>query len=143
MVFDQFVSYFQEAVILASAAYAPYIDNHVITSSELRPSACQIWSGLIGETHEDLAKAYTSLSHNETFGVGKFIDKSHVPSLIVIFKGIYNRSERQKVIQYIRQTQWPELIWRRKDLPWVHRLALVSVIKAGLFYKRLRRTFNG
>ncbi|WP_433849730.1 hypothetical protein [Brucella pseudogrignonensis] len=139
VVFEEFVSYFQDGVIKASSVYADYIDNHVITSAELRPFACEIWRSLVGDSHEDLAKAYMSLSHNEIFGVGKFIDKGEVPSLNDILIGVYDRSRRQEVIQYLRQTQWPQLIWRRKDLGYTHRLALVSVMKAALFYKKVRR----
>jgi len=140
--FEQFVSYFQEAVLQAASVYAPYIDNHVIVSSELRERACEIWGKLIGETHQDLARAYISLSHNELFGVGKFIDKSHVPSLRDIVQGLFNHSRRHEVIQYIRQTQWPQLIWARKELSYIHRLSLFLLMKAALFYKMRRRIYG-
>jgi len=132
-----FVSYFQHGVLFASQHWANYVDSHVIVSSELRNVACAIWLDLATETHQDLAQAYASLSHNEVFGVGGFVNKSVVPSPWQLFKGIFSRKVRQEVILYIRQTQWVAGIWGRKDLGQIHKLLLIGVLQLGRCYKRL------
>ena len=136
-VHHDFVAHFQKGVLFASQLWADYVDSHVILSVELRDSGCAVWHELVAKTNQDLAQAYASLSHNEVFGVGSFVDKSAVPSVWQFFQGVFSRQRRQEVILYIRQTQWVAGIFGRKDLGLTHKMLLVSVLLLGRCYKRL------
>lgn len=136
-VHHRFGAYFQDGVLFASQHWGGYVDSYVICSDELRDAAYASWIELVSKPHNDLCQAYASLSHNEVFGVGGFINKSAVPSPKQLFKGIFSKRVRNEVISYIRQTQWVHSIWGRKDLGLFHKLLLMIVLQLGLFYKRL------
>lgn len=133
-----FVTHFQKGALFASRLWADFVDSHVIVSGELREPGCAIWHEMVTKTHQDLAQAYASLSHNEVFGMGGFVDKRAVPSLWQLFHGAFSRRVRQEVILYIRQTQWVAGIWGRKDLGLIHRMLLMGMLLLGRGYKNLR-----
>lgn len=132
-----FVAHFQKGVLFASQLWGEYVDSHVILSAELRDPGCAIWHEFVAKTHQDLAQAYASLSHNEVFGVGSFVNKSAVPSIWQLFQGVFSQQRRKEVILYIRQTQWVAGIVGRKDLGLLHKMLLVSMLLLGRGYKRL------
>lgn len=133
-----FVTHFQRGTISAIRIWTEYIESHVISSEELRGPCCDKWRDLINDKKGYLARAYATLNHNETFGVGRFIDKNAVPTLRDIFGGIFLKKNRDDVISYIRQAQWAAGIWGRRDLGLMHRVILTSLIKLALQYKRFR-----
>lgn len=137
IVHHAFVTHFQKGILFATRHWADYVDSHVIASGELRDPGCSIWNGLVSNTHQDLAQAYASLSHNEIFGVGGFVNKKSLPSPWQLFLGVFSRQARQEVILYIRQTQWVAGIWGRNDLGLIHKMILVSTLLLGRGYKRL------
>lgn len=136
-VHHSFVRHFQQGSLFASQLWSNIIDNNIVSSIELRNVACDIWHDLVAKTDQNLAEAYASLSHNELFGVGKFIDKSNVPTPWQLFYGIFSRKTRQDVILYVRQTQWIAGVSGRKDLSLPHKLLLMTVLALGKCYKRI------
>ncbi|MCB1914258.1 MAG: hydrolase [Rhodocyclaceae bacterium] len=138
-VHDAFVRHFQQGVLLAAGHWGRYVDSHAILASELRGHACEIWDALISRSPQELTEAYAALSHNEIFGVGHFVDKSAVPSIGTMFRGVVDRRARFEVIQYIKQTQWEAGLWKRHDLGLVHRGLLTLALIGGRLYKRYLR----
>lgn len=133
-----FVAHFQRGVLLAGEQWGHYADNHAITADELRGHACEIWDTLISRSPQELSDAYASLSHNEVFGVGHFVDKSAVPSISSLLLGVFDRRRRYEVIQYIKQTQWNAGLWKRSDLGLVHKCLLSAALVAGRAVKIAR-----
>jgi len=133
----EFVGHFQRGVLAACEVWADYVDSHVITSAELRGPGCVIWRELVKNAHCDLAQTYASLSHNEVFGVGGFVDKSVVPSPTQLIQGLFSARIRRDVILYVRQTQWIAGITARDDLGPIHKLMLVGVLYLAKIYKRI------
>lgn len=136
-VHHEFVAHFQRGVLAACELWAGFVDSQVITSAELRVPGCTIWQELVKSTHRDLAQTYASLSHNEVFGVGGFVNKSVVPSPGQLIQGLFSARIRRDVILYIRQTQWIAGITARNDLGWIHKLMLVGVLYLAKIYKRI------
>jgi len=137
-VYEEFTGNFQDGVIWACQHWRKYIDDYAIMSSELRFLACDIWETLVRRTPQQLADAYASLKHNEVFGLGQFIDKKPVPSVREIFRGFFNRKDRQEVILFLRLTPWISGLWRRSDLGLFHKVALIILVKFVKFYKYIR-----
>lgn len=137
-VFHHYVSHFQAGVLHAAQAWADYLDNHAVSSAELRPQALAIWNALVTRTPEEMLSAYSALSHNEVFGVGQFVDQSAVPSMGVVLRSPFVRRDRHSLIQYIRQSQWAASLKKRTDLNPVHRALLHTAVSAGKVYKYVR-----
>lgn len=137
-VHEQYVSHFQAGVLHAARAWAEYLDNHAVSSAELRPQALAIWHSLVAQTPEDLFQAYNALNHNEVFGVGQFVEQSSVPSMGVVLRAPFVRRDRHSLIQYIRQSQWATGLKKRTDLNPMHKALLTTAISAGKVYKYMR-----
>lgn len=137
-VFDSYVSHFQQGVLFAAREWAEYLDNHAVSSAELRPQALAIWNALVSRTPQELFEAYTSLNHNEVFGVGQFVEQSAVPSMGVLLRAPFIRRDRHSLIQYIRQSQWAAGLKKRTDLHPVHKAFLTTAVSAGKVYKYVR-----
>ena len=137
-VFHSYVSHFQQGVLFAAQAWADYLDNHAVSSAELRPQALAIWNALVTRTPGEMLEAYTSLSHNEVFGVGQFVEQSTVPSMGVLLRSPFIRRDRHSLIQYIRQSQWAASLKKRTDLNPVHKALLSTAVSAGKVYKYVR-----
>lgn len=136
--YEAFTTHFQEGILHAAATWAKYLDNHAIASIELRPLACAIWDKLISTTPEQLLETFTSLNHNETFGVGGFVDKQEVPGIIAIWRHLLSRQGRLELIFFLKKNQWPHAMWRRKDIRLGNRIAIVTLMLAAQLYKRAR-----
>lgn len=137
-VFRNFTNEFQRGVVAAISEWSPVLDAYVVQSKELRSTALRIWTELIATPPGEVVNAFARLNHNEIFGVGGFKDHSRPPSLGDLISSPFSRRHRTELILYLRQTQWPSGIWNRRDLAFLHRLALVGVLHLALGYKRIR-----
>lgn len=135
-VYYSFTQHFQAGVLEACGIWSQYIDHHVITSEDLRPLCLSIWHKLLHATPQELADAYAQLSHNEVFGVGGFVDKSAVPSISTVLLAPISRRRRNDLIAFVRLTQWPSVVMKRRDLRQPHKSLLVLTLLTGRIAKR-------
>ncbi|VWB45928.1 hypothetical protein BLA15816_05998 [Burkholderia lata] len=75
-VFESFTSAFQRRVLDVAREHAAHLAIDAIGASDYQQPAQVIWRDLIQRPNEDIARAYFSLVHNETFGLGRFVEKS-------------------------------------------------------------------
>lgn len=141
-VFEEFTQFFQSGVLAASRLWGESIERYVISSGELRPSAIVIWRGLLAKPDSSVVEAHTSLSHNEIFGLGGFVNKAAVPSISDLFIGVFSRRVRERVVFFVKQSQWAAGVWGRRDISPMHRAFLVIVLHMALIYKRTRILFR-
>jgi FMN phosphatase YigB (HAD superfamily) len=134
---EGFANEFQRGVCDAAAMWAENIERYSIASSELREPALRIWQTLIDYPPQELADAYSLLNHNELFGMGALVDKRSVPSLGDVFSAFVRPTKFREVAAFVASVQWPAGVWARTDLGFVHRVALVFILRAGLLYKRI------
>jgi hypothetical protein len=132
----EFSQNFQKGVLSACAVWSQYVSTHVITSLELRSPACCLWRDLVTHANENLATAYSQIKQNDVFGAGAFIDKKSVPSFWQILLAVIINNQRQYLINFIRQTQWPAGIWARNDIKSHHKLLLVGLLNLASLYKK-------
>jgi glycosyltransferase involved in cell wall biosynthesis/FMN phosphatase YigB (HAD superfamily) len=72
-VHDEFTSVLQEGVLAATNAVAELIDQRALSAGDLRVFAYRQMRALLSEPPTLFARAYFSLEHNETFGVGGLV----------------------------------------------------------------------
>ncbi|MDX9981960.1 MAG: hydrolase, partial [Lentisphaeria bacterium] len=134
-VHHEFVRHFQDGVVHAARIWAPHVQT--ITADELTEPSRRIWDSLITQSPQELADAYTALSHNEVFGVGGFVDKREVPSLGALLRSPFIGKDRERVLLYLKQTQWAAGLRKREDLGILHKALLLLALNAGQRYKHL------
>lgn len=131
-----FTKRFQEAVLLSMESFSSAILTYGLTHHSLRNYSLQIWDFLISGNNKSLTDAFSNLHHNETFGVGGYLKKSHVPSLLEIYSALWNKGHRKKLISFIKANQWSNGIRNRANLSWLHKHTLALTIDLAVFYKR-------
>jgi FMN phosphatase YigB (HAD superfamily) len=141
-VFYDFTAYFQRGVLCAVARWAHFIDSHVISSSEFQKPGYEIWRRLVSNPQETLIEAHASLTYNELFGLGTFVDKRAVPSIGQLFRGLFDRRGRQRIILFIKQTPRAAVIWKRRDLGLAHRTLIAATLQTAWFCKRTLRRWK-
>lgn len=75
-VFDTFTREVQQRVVDIARLHAEHQLHESLTAADYRDLALKRWTQLIRKPDVSIARAYFSLTHNETFGVGGFIKKS-------------------------------------------------------------------
>lgn len=131
-----FTKNFQEGIIHAIPDWCEQISLSVLTSTDLRDTALSIWGDLINGQSTELNATYSNLNHNETFGLGGYVNKKHVPSMGAIFASGFSSVKRDELIRFIKSNQWPRGIYERKDISGLHKFILANLIKIAVFYKR-------
>ncbi len=132
------IRHFQDGVLFGCGFWADQANDHEMRSTDLRETACTIWSDLITKPERQISEAYTALNHNDVFGVGRFVDKKVVPSPAKLLYGLISPADRREVILYIKQTQWMPGLWHRSDLTVAHKAILAVALATGRAYKHAR-----
>lgn len=73
-VYFEYVQHFQDGVAYAANLWGEFIAQEVIESAELHELAIAQWHNVSSSEHPSLTAAYRRLKHNETFGLGEFVD---------------------------------------------------------------------
>ncbi|MEB5972614.1 hypothetical protein MXF20_11005 [Pantoea dispersa] len=133
---EDFTEGFQRGILSALDFWKEEVAMHVITSKELRPLAMKIWGDLITGTSDKLNDTFSNLTHNETFGLGGYVNKKHAPSLYDIARAFFNWNKRRELIDFIVANQWSDGVRKRKDLSFLNRTALALIIDLAMIYKR-------
>ncbi|EFM19402.1 MULTISPECIES: HAD family hydrolase [unclassified Pantoea] len=131
-----FTQDFQNGILFALKKWVSGTSLYLITSDDLKPVSLKIWGDLITGVNESLNNAFSNLNHNETFGLGGYVSKNHTPTLKDIFRSVFDWNKRRELIDFIIANQWSDGIRRRRDLTFIHRHVLASIIDLAVFYKR-------
>lgn len=134
--FYRYTDFFQQGVIQACSLWKAYVHENALTNEDFRNYFMAGWRFLAKSTPLDLIDEHRSLSHNEIFGVGKFVEIISTPSLKSLLKGVFIKSERQVVIEFISRNQSVRYMLANKQVAGVKRVLWASVIFVALLYKR-------
>jgi FMN phosphatase YigB (HAD superfamily) len=137
-VYDSFIRHFQAGVIDSVAYWSDFARTHAVTSAEIRPLALDIWAGLIQRPPSFLSKAYFTLNHNETFGVGRFSDKRRLLSIHGLLLAFLSRSHRERLYNFLTEVGWVPGLVANPDTTAFFRWALRAFMRAR-HIKRLAR----
>jgi hypothetical protein len=105
-VFEDCSRHFQAGVLDALPFWADFLRTHAYAAAELRPLALEIWADIVDRPPAFLARAYFSLVHNETFGVGGFSDKRRRPGAADVLKAFLRRSDRIRLQAALAEAGW-------------------------------------
>lgn len=117
MVHTRFVRHFQAGVIAAADPIGLWMRTHAFSADELRGVCIQQLSRLALNPPRVLAQGYFSLSHNEVFGLGRFVAKSTRFPIKLALKGVLSKNGAKEFLSYLEETGWPQgylnLYWLR------------------------------
>lgn len=131
-----FTKTFQEGILAGMESFSSKVLDYGLTHDIIRSYALNVWDVLISGKNQSLIDAFHNLNHNETFGLGGYIKKRHVPSSYEILSSLWNKNNRAALIEFIKANQWSDGIRKRDDLPWLNKKTLAMTIDLAIFYKR-------
>ncbi len=100
--------YFQQGVLAAAPLVANWARTFAVQPLEMRPLVLDLLRTLKGNPPRVLAEAYFSLKHNETFGVGGFVEKRAELSPELLRKGEESGGSDPDFVAAIEATDWPQ-----------------------------------
>lgn len=113
------VIHFQQGVIKAAANIGEAVRIHSLYSEIFKNLALSNWTGIISSPSSAIAGAYFKLSHNESFGLGRFDDKTSVIPSSVWLKALISIGGVKTLVYRLEQTGWPEGYLAQRKLGWV------------------------
>ncbi|MDU4126757.1 hypothetical protein [Pantoea sp.] len=133
---ESFTKDFQDGILFSIKKWAEGTSLYIISSDDLRPLSLKIWGDLITGVNDSLNNAFSNLNHNEIFGLGGYVSKKYTPSLMDIFKSLFDWKKRHELIDFVIANQWSDGVRRKNDLSFIHRHVLAAIIDLAVFYKR-------
>jgi len=112
------VYYFQQGVVVAAKVLGETIRRHVVPVQTLRELAIRNWLDICLRPPGIIADTYFGLSHNESFGLGRFEDKTAVIPFKVWVKGFFSPSGFKYLVSCLEKTGWPEGYLAKRGLGW-------------------------
>ncbi|HZW10228.1 MAG TPA: hypothetical protein VFF69_10025 [Phycisphaerales bacterium] len=100
--------YFQQGVLAAAPLIAEWARTFAVHPSEMRPLVLDLLRALKGNPPRQLAQAYFLLRHNETFGVGGFVEKRAELAPELLRKGEESGGTDPDFVAAIEATDWPQ-----------------------------------
>jgi hypothetical protein len=112
--FFRFTDDFQAGVLSGVSDCIDIIQADVITYEDVLAESEAIWSIIQTQSNDVLSNAFQSLSHNETFGVGKFVNLNKNISWITLLKSVFSLSERSSVNNFLATAKLSSLGFHAK-----------------------------
>lgn len=113
------VTHFQQGVIETSIELGKAVRIHSLHSEDFKTIALTNWSEIIDSPSSAIANAYFKLAHNESFGLGRFDDKTSVIPYSLWLKSLISVRSAKILVQRLEQTGWPEGYLAQRKLGWV------------------------
>ena len=111
-VWRRFTRYFQQGALAAAPEVASWARTFAVDPMEMKPMVLDLLRAVKANPPRVLAEAYFSLKHNETFGVGGFIDKRAELPAELVRKGEQSGGADPEFVRAIESTDWPQGLLR-------------------------------
>lgn len=138
-VYEAWSRHFQAGVLDSVAFWSDFLRTNAYSADEVRPAALSIWSTIIQHPPRRLAQAYFCLKHNETFGVGGFVDKGETPTTADLVLVGFSARRRARVRNFLRDVGWLPGLLVSPHLTPGFRIALVWLLRGIAAKDRVRR----
>jgi hypothetical protein len=112
------VYFFQKGVEHAAVVLGEVIRRHAVTSLALKEIAMKNWLDICLKPPLVIAEAYFSLSHNESFGLGRFEDKTALIPTRIWIRGFTSIKGFKFLVASLEGTGWPEGYLAKRGLGW-------------------------
>lgn len=111
-VWRRYTRHFQGGVVAGAPVVADWARTFAVDPAEMKPMVLDLLRGIKAHPPRVLAEAYFSLKHNETFGVGGFIDKKPELSEGLVRRGEESGGSDPEFVRAIEATDWPQGLLR-------------------------------
>lgn len=111
-VWRQYTRHFQDGVLAAAPIVARWAQTFAVEPREMKGVVVDIMRSIKTNPPRVLAEAYFALRHNETFGVGGFVDKRAELSADLLRKGEESGGSDPDFVRAIEATDWPQGLLR-------------------------------
>ncbi|MBK7403427.1 MAG: HAD family hydrolase [Phycisphaerales bacterium] len=107
-VWETYTRYFQQGVLAATPIIGAWARTFAVDPIEMRPLVTELLRTLKANPPRVLAEAYFSLTHNETFGVGGFVEKRPHLDPALVRLGEDSRGADPAFIAAVEASDWPQ-----------------------------------
>ncbi|NPC57189.1 hypothetical protein [Caenimonas soli] len=107
MVYQRFTGNLQRRVLEVLDQSLAANPHARVAADELLPHAMAAWSRLIYEPEKSFASAFFSLRHNESFGVGRFVDKQRRLPMLWPLKLLLSKGYSKSFVSALNELSWP------------------------------------
>lgn len=104
--------YFQQGVLAAAPVVADWARTLAVDPVEMKPMVLDLLRTIKASPPRVLAEAYFSLKHNETFGVGGFVDKRPELAAHLVRKGEESGGSDPDFVRAVESSDWPQGLLR-------------------------------
>ncbi|UUT21632.1 MULTISPECIES: HAD family hydrolase [Pseudomonas] len=118
-IFYESVTYFQQGVICAAEKIGAVVRLHAVMSEAFKDLAVSCWTEIVDRPPAIIADTFFKLNHNESFGLGRFDDKSAVIPSMVWMKACISVGGLKNLIRALESTGWPEGYLSQRGLLWI------------------------
>lgn len=105
---EKYIKNFQQGIIDQIKNLSSIIEINGITFNEIEIVSKQCLEKIMLYPPKQLAKAFFSLSHNEIFGIGDFVDKKKNFPTKIFLKALVSYSGKKEFKRFLEDTTWPQ-----------------------------------
>lgn len=102
------IRHFQDGVASVAQPFGEWVRRHAVCAAELRPHCMAMLADLIHAAPRPLAGAYFALTHNETFGLGKYVEKRTRFPWRLALGGMVRPRKLKELARFLNDTGWPQ-----------------------------------
>jgi hypothetical protein len=122
-IYENYTRYFQMGVISSIPELLNIINEKQIPLNEIRSYNILMLKHLLTYPDKSIAEAFFKLSHNESFGVGSFIDLSKNSKVSLLHKVLFwIPSVRRKIYLQAKKSRWKEGFYKNNGLSFIAKL---------------------
>ena len=118
-IFFDAVTYFQQGVVKAANNLGDVVRLHAVMSDSFKELAVSCWVEIVDKPPAVIADTFFKLNHNESFGLGRFDDKSAVIPTSTWARAFISVGGVKVLIRALERTGWPEGYLSQRGLLWV------------------------
>lgn len=111
-VWHRYTRWYQDGVVAATPIVARWARTFAVDHREMKPMVIDLVRTLKASPPRVLAEAYFSLRHNETFGVGGFLEKRADLSPALLRKGEESQGADPEFVRAVEASDWPQGLLR-------------------------------
>jgi predicted HAD superfamily hydrolase len=121
-VYDNYTKYIQQGIISSIPIISQYVKTHSLLTSDLRSYSHELLERLLTKPEVLLAESYFKLNHDESFGVGSFVDNTqnrNVPIKLILMAILF-KNRRYMFWDYLKKSGWPQAWLQYYRLPFLN-----------------------
>ncbi len=111
-VWQRYTQYFQQGALAAAPIVARWARTFAVEPCDMKQIVIDLLRTLKANPPRVLAEAYFALNHNETFGVGGFLEKRAELPTEIVRKGEESRGSDPEFVKAIESSDWPQGLLR-------------------------------